>query len=186
MFKGYKQIFWGIFIATFNIKLGPIKILPAFVGLLLISIGLRKLYEETKVESFHKTQVIGVLAASISFIAGLLNYFSDKPINYSIPILVFMAVYNIIELILFFKILESSIEYLDSNNYTDIANENIAKLKGYTIISVINIVLMNFALLFNINKLIFFVSLIGVILRIFIMVLVNRLKKLFIEVETLN
>lgn len=186
MFKGYNQIFWGIFIATFNIKLGPIKILPAFVGLLVISNGLRKLYEETKLESFHKAQTIGILTASISFIAGLLSYFSNDPISYSIPMLAFMTVYNLIELILFFKILESSIEYLDSSNYTEVANENTGRLRTYTVLSIINIILMNFAFLFNINKLIFFVSLIGVVLRIFMMAVINKLKKLFIEAKLPN
>lgn len=184
MLEGYNKIFWGIFITTFNIKFGPIKILPAFVGLLVVSNGLNKLYEESKLELFHKTQNIGLLTASMSFIGGVADYFSNGPISYSLSTSIWMVVYNVVELILFFKTLESSIEYLDSNNYPDLANEYLEKQRTYTIFSVINISLLGFTLLYNIKILMFFVPFIGVILRIYMMVLINRLKKLFMEVES--
>ncbi|TCU70665.1 hypothetical protein EV204_10793 [Tissierella praeacuta] len=183
MFEGYSQIFWGIFITTFNIKFGTVKILLVFVGLLLVSNGLRKLYEETKIESFHKAQKIGLLATAMSFIAGILDYFYNGLINHSIFMLIWMVLYQLLELILFFKTLESSIEYLAYNNYPDAANENTQKLKSYTIISIINIVLLNFTFLFNINVLMFFVPIIGIILKIFMMVLIHRLKKIFMKAE---
>lgn len=184
MLEGYNQIFWGIFITTFNIKFGSIKILPAFVGILMISNGLKKLYEETKLESFHKAQNIGLLTASMSFIGGVADYFSNGPISYDIPTSIWMVVYNVVELILFFKTLESSIEYLDSSNYPDLANEYLEKQRNYTIFSIVNISLLSFTLLYNFKVLMFCVPLIGVILRIYMMVLINRLKKLFIEVES--
>lgn len=181
MYEGYNKIFWGIFIATFNIRLGWIKILPAFVGLLVICRGLGILYEETKLESFNKTHTVGLLATSISFIGGVVGYFSNGSLNNSIP---WAIIYNVVELIMFFKTLESSIEYLESNNYPEVANENIGKLRTYTILTVANITLMGFALLFNFGLLISIAAIIGVTLRIFMMVLMNRLKKLFIEIES--
>ncbi len=162
MFEGYNQIFWGIFIMTFNIKFGQIQILPAFVGLLVISKGLNKLYEESKVELFHNVQNIGLLAASMSFIGSVADYFSNDPISYAISTSIWMVVYNVVELILFFKTLESSIGYLDSNNYPDLANEYLEKQRTYTIFSIINISLLSFTLLYNIKILMFFVPLMGV------------------------
>ncbi|OZV12693.1 hypothetical protein CIW83_07280 [Tissierella sp. P1] len=183
MYEGYNKIFWGIFIATFNIKFGTMKIFPAFVGLLVISRGLGILYEETKLKLFHKVHNMGILATSISFIGGVIDYFSNGSLNSSIAMSIWAIMYNVIELILFFKTLESSIEYLDTNDYSEVANENIGKLRTYTICSIINISLMSFALLFNFRILMSVVAFIAIILRIFMMVLIGRLKKLFIEVE---
>lgn len=184
MYEGYNKIFWGIFIATFNIRLGWVKILPAFVGLLVICSGLGILYEETKLESFNKAHTVGLLATSISSIGGVVGYFSNGSLNNSILMSIWAIIYNIVELIMFFKTLESSIEYLESNNYPEVADENIGKLRTYTILAVANITLMGFALTFNFSLLISIVAVIGVALRIFMMVLVNRLKKLFIEIES--
>lgn len=52
MSEGYRKIFWGIFIATFNINIGMVKILPSFVGFLIISSGLKLILQEAGTESF--------------------------------------------------------------------------------------------------------------------------------------
>ncbi len=62
----------------------------------------------------------------------------------------------------------------------DKTNENIKKLRVYTILSIINIALMSFALLFNFYVLLSIVAFIAIILRMFMMILINRLKKCFI------
>lgn len=177
---GYKKIFWGIFIATFNIKLGIIKILPAFVGFLFIVMGLNDIYEETKLESLKGAYNLGILTVAMSFISGVADYFSYSSLYSPIPMSIWRVLYCLIELILFFKILESSIEYLKLRNYQDMATNYIDKLRVYTILSIMNIILMNFALLFNFNKFLLVTSLIRIALRIFMMVITNSLKKLFI------
>lgn len=179
MYRGYREILWGIFIATFNIKFGIIKILPASVGFLLISMGIKTIYEETKLELFQKAYNTGILIAAMSFIGGIVDYFSYNSIYDSISMSIWSIIRSIIELILFFKILESSIEYLSSNNYLELANDNIGKLRVYTILSILNITIMSFALLFNFYVLISTTAIIGIILRIFMMVLINRLKNFF-------
>lgn len=171
---------------TFNIKLGPIKILPAFVGILIISSGLKILFEETKLESFQKSQSIGLLAASVSLIGGAIDFFSGGTSINFIPMSMWMVIQNVIELVLFFKILESSIEYLDSNDYLDLANEYTGKLRTYTIFSFVNITLMVFALMFNIVSFMVIVPIMGIVLRISLMVIFSRLKKLFVEADPVN
>ena len=180
MYRGYGKIFWGISIATFNIKFGTIKILPAFAGFILISMGLKVIYEETKLESFQKPYKIGILVTIMSFIGGVIDYFSYNPLNIPIPMSIWNIMYSLVELILFFNILESSIKYLNLNNYLELANENIKRLRIYTIFSIINITLMSFALLFNFYVLLSVVACIAIILRMFLMILINRLKKFFI------
>ena len=54
MYEGLSKILWGIFIATFNINLGPIKILPAFVGFMVIASGINTIYNEHHIDEFKK------------------------------------------------------------------------------------------------------------------------------------
>lgn len=186
MREGYNRIFWGIFFMSFNIKFGPIKILPAFVGILIVSSGLKILHEETKLELFQRSQSIGLLAASVSLIGGAIGFFTGGSLIDFIPMSIWMVMYNIIELTLFFKIQESSIEYLNSNGFPELANENIGKLRTYTIFSIINITLMIFGLIFNISSLMVIVPIIGIILRISLMVIFGSLTKLFPHIDPVN
>lgn len=178
MYKGYNKIFWGIFIMTFNFRFGPIIILPAFVGLFIMTSGLSALYSESKLQSFNKTQKFGVLTAILSIIGGIIGLFMEGSSGTSILMSIWVVGYNIVEVILFFKIIESSVEYLGSNNYPELADEYTRKQRTYTIISIINVILINFALMYNISLLLGIVPIMGIFMRIYLMVMFNKLKKL--------
>ena len=51
MMKGYKKIFWGMFLSIFHVNLGYIRILPPFIAYLvvviatLLRLGKMNLYE---------------------------------------------------------------------------------------------------------------------------------------------
>lgn len=59
--SGYNRIFWGMIVLIFHINLGPIKILPSFVGYLLIYSGLnilssqQEIYEKGKIPAIILT-----------------------------------------------------------------------------------------------------------------------------------
>lgn len=181
MSEGYRKIFWGIFIATFNIKIGIIKILPAFVGVLIISSGINILIEETKIESFNKGKQYSNILAVIMFFGGLLPFLGlnleSNILNQLIPI-----VYLTIELLLFYKVFGSSIEKLYKDKNDDIAKEYESKLSFYIIAMIINNVLLCLVLTFNIENLLTAISSIGaLILRIFLMTSMSRLKNLYLN-----
>ena len=43
MMKGYKKIFWGMFLSIFHVNLGYIRILPQFIAAHLISHNSKKI-----------------------------------------------------------------------------------------------------------------------------------------------
>lgn len=182
MSEGYRKIFWGIFIATFNIKLGIVKILPAFVGFIIISSGINILIEETKLESFKKGKLYSNILAFVLFFGGLpalLGANLESNIFYQlIPV-----VYLTLELLLFYKVFEGSIEKLYIEN-PEFAKDYESKLNFYIIASIINNVLLCIVLVFNFeNILTAFTGIVVLVLRIFLMTSMSRLKKLFLNDE---
>lgn len=181
MYSAYNKIFWGIFITTFSINLGPIKILPAFIGFLFIVSGLDSLYEESSFNIFEKVKTIGILVAFISFIGGVMDFLTQGMALYILTGIIWIIMFVIIELIFYFKIIEASIEYLSINNYDDLAENYISKLRGYTMFSILNILLLNVSLILNLNTYSTIAAIIGVILNIYLMIMIYGLRNMFEE-----
>ncbi|MBO0566575.1 hypothetical protein EXQ36_19290 [Clostridium botulinum] len=76
MENGYKKIFWGIFIIIFNVDLGIIKILPPFIGFIIILSGISSLYKESQIESFNKAKIFAIIISIIAIIGEIMRFFS--------------------------------------------------------------------------------------------------------------
>lgn len=183
MYNAYKKVFWGIFIATFNINLGIIPILPTFIGFMIISSGISTLYDKTNIEAFKKAKVFANIVVLLTAAGQFIEFIYMNSVNSSILIQVLIMSYSVIELILFFKFFEGTIEYFKSNNNKELADENVEKLRFYIVVSIINIIVLNFSLIFHLHTLNIIVAIILIILRIYIMVQTNEFKKMFLEKE---
>jgi len=181
MYKGYNKIFWGIFIATFNMKFGMIKILPAFIGLMIISSGISSLYRNTHIESFNKAKIFSIIIVVVTVIGEFIGLLSSEAMNLSIFNGVWIGIYSVMEILMFFKFFEGSIEYFNINNHGNLAQESTKTMRSYIIISVINVVFLNFALIFNITSLNIIVALVLIILRIYLMALTRGFRNIFVE-----
>ena len=182
MSEGYRKIFWGIFIATFNIKIGIVKILPAFVGFIIISSGINILIEETNIESFKKAKRYSNYTGLLLFLGGVISL---SGINLEANILIQLSpiIYLILELLLFYKVFEGSIESLSrEENTLEMVNEFISKQRFYTIASIIINLLLCIGITFNLGIQTFGAILL-IIIRIFLMTSMSRLKKLYLEDE---
>ncbi|WP_294365089.1 hypothetical protein [uncultured Clostridium sp.] len=42
MIKGYKKVFWGTILKVFHFNIGQMEILPEFIGILIVSSGIRE------------------------------------------------------------------------------------------------------------------------------------------------
>lgn len=180
MFDGYNKIFWGFLIMTFHINIGVIKILPPFVGLILISSGISLLYRETqniKFDEAKKWVLVALVSSIVSEIAGFISSGSEE--QGSLIIIIWILVYFIIDLLFTFKILEASIEELDAQGYSDLAVEFIAKQKIYIILYFISSIFMIISMTYIVKSLEVIAGLIALGLRVYIIVLINRLKKLY-------
>lgn len=85
------------------------------------------------------------------------------------------------ELLIFYNLFNASIEYFNNNNHYNLASETIKKLRFYIIVSVINIISLNFTLVFDITFFNIIVPIILIILRIYLMKLIYRFKNIFIR-----
>lgn len=184
MYSGYNKIFWGILITTFSINLGPIKILPVFIGFLFIVSGLDSVYKESSFNIFEKVKSIGMLVAFISFIGGVIDFTTYGMTNYSFINIIWITVFIIIELVFYFKIIEASIEYLSINNYDDLTEDYISKLRNYTIFSILNILFLSVSLILNLNIYPTIAAIIGVILKIYLMTMIYGLRNIFTKEKT--
>lgn len=183
MDKGYSRIFWGLVIATFNIKLGVIKILPAFVGFLIIYSGVKLLYEEIPSESFKAAKTISLNAAIIYFISEAIALIAPQ-LEYSIYSSLLIIIASIIELLTVKKIIQGSVEYLNEIDKDILANLFIKKEKKYTLLYSISIAVLAYVLIFNIQILNASVAIALIFLRVYVMSMINNLKKFHLHIES--
>lgn len=184
MENGYQKIFWGVFLATFNITIGSIKIVPAFVGWLVVLSGVNRLIENYQTISFgaaakyNKILILTLLLGSLSSLLGA------KIIEGSVLFLYYPIFSSIFEVIVIFKVLEGSINYLKSMDEDSLAQEFEAKQRGYTIFWVIVNVVLIIGLTLYSEWLIGFGGLSLIVLRIYVMTSMSRLRKLeLIDIE---
>lgn len=182
MSEGYRKIFWGIFIATFNINIGMVKILPSFVGFLIISSGLKLILQEAGTESFKKAKKYSDYTGLLLFLGGVLSL-SGITLEVNIFMQLLPIIYLALELLLFYKVFEGSIEYLRHDDEATLAMltyefEN--KQRFYIIASIIINLFLMFSITFNLRSQTFAAFLL-IILRIFLMTTMSRLKNLYIE-----
>lgn len=178
MREGYNKIFWGIFIATFNITLGPIKILPAFVGWMIVLGGVNILSQEYKSDSFEAAKKYLKSLIILTLIGEALVLLGGTSINNSLVFLYYPILVVTIELLMTYKILEGSIAYLRQNNLDNVAIEYEVNLRTYTVFYIIATILFAIAITFNIEYLLMILAISIIILRISLMMMVSRLKKM--------
>lgn len=181
MYDGYSRIFWGIFITTFHINLGPIKILPGFVGFLIIASGLEDLYGESKLESFKRVKSFAQITASLSLIGGVYYFFTQDNIEFFFINTIWTIVFALIQFTLYFKIIETSIEYFDIEEYKELKTLYTLKLRKYTVFMILNIIFISFSMIFNLEGYFATGAIIAVILNIYIMTMVYGMRDSFNE-----
>ena len=73
MKQGYKKIFWGFLIVLFNINIGPVNILPDFLGYFIIGSGLSVIQGEFENKSLKKANKVAKLLFLYTVIISILQ-----------------------------------------------------------------------------------------------------------------
>lgn len=181
MIKGYNRIFWGLVIATFNIKLGLIKILPAFIGFLVIYSGIKLIYQERPSEDFKAAKTIALSATGAYFLSEAIAIISPH-MGLANAILIIIA--SIIELLMVKKILQGSINYLKENDHEILAGVFAKKEKKYTQFYAIAIGVLSYVLIFNVQRLDATIAIALIFLRLYVVTMINNLKKFELHKES--
>lgn len=183
MYDGYNKIFWGAVITSFNINLGPINILPNFIGFLMIVSGLNTLYKISSFVMYKNISTMGMIVALMSFIGGTIGWFRLGMTNYSFLNIIWTIAFITIEFVFFFKVLEVSIEYLKRNNYDELKEKYILKLRNYTILTLANIAVLGISLILNLKTYLTIIIIPAFILKIYLITIIYGLRNIFKEAK---
>ncbi|MBP1757064.1 MAG: hypothetical protein H6Q59_3462 [Firmicutes bacterium] len=174
MFEGFRIMFWGIFFVTFHINLGPIAILPIFVGYMMVSRGIEHLQAEYDSVHFQKARINSMLLTILGVFSFLLLWLQPKP---SILMNYYPLLFSVLELSLVYRILEGTIENLKEHGEQEQADGYRSEQRTYTIFMTIYIIGMCIAITFAEATLSFAMIIIGLFLRLWLMAMLGRLKR---------
>ncbi len=66
--ESYKMIMWGVLLTAAHITIVSYEILPAFLGHILIFLGIKKLYQDVKIEYFGKAYKSAKIVLAVSIV----------------------------------------------------------------------------------------------------------------------
>lgn len=178
MFEGFRSIFWGIFFITFHINLGPIAILPAFVGYMIVSRGIDQLQAEFTSPYFKKARITSMLLTILGIISFLLIWVIQQQ---SIFMDYYPLLFSVLELFLVYYILEGSIEKFKAMDNKALAGDYRSEQRTYTVFMTIYIIGMCIAITIVGTAFAFAMILIGLFLRLWLMMMLGRLKRAQLE-----
>ena len=178
MFEGFRSIFWGIFFITFHINLGPIAILPAFVGYMIVSRGIDQLQAEFTSPYFRKARITSMLLTILGVISFLLIWVIQQQ---SIFMDYYPLLFSVLELFLVYYILEGSIEKFKAMDNKALAGDYHSEQRTYTVFMTIYIIGMCIAITIVGTAFAFAMILIGLFLRLWLMMMLGRLKRAQLE-----
>ena len=124
MKDGYKKVFWGLFITTFNIRLGIITIFPAFVGWIIVSTGLSDINEKSLDGDFSRVKTKSMILIILTLFGSLLSAFGGYIVESSILFSFFPVLLMSIELSLFHRLIEAFIDNFQATGLMDVEISN--------------------------------------------------------------
>lgn len=181
MYRGYQLLFWGIFSLSFHLNLGNIRILPAFLAWVIVLNGISRLNESYPTKYYDKAKLLAQIAILITLIYDMVSYAQADLLSGPSFSLLWPVVCYILELLVEYYILSSSVECLEKNNYIELRNDYVKKIRYYSLAFIINIIVGCVALTLVISGLSFLSIIFGLILRIIFMGMMSNLKHVYEE-----
>lgn len=179
MVEALKTLFWGTFLATFRINIGPVSILPVFVGFMIVSSGINDIYKRYSFDGFKRASDFSKIAIILSFLGGAIDLFSAGRFENLLIMKIWPIVLISIELIMFYSFFEGISQYLFLKGDKDIAGKHVSNMRIYIIISIVDIVLVCFSSIFNFNNIMMISYLLAIGLRISVMIMISGCKDIF-------
>lgn len=177
MEKGYKNIFLGIFLATFNIRIGIIQIVPAFVGWIVALNGINNIRNENDNEYYEQAARYGSRLVFLSLLGSLLELLGIGSMFEPISSF-FIIIVNIFEFLTISKIIEATSDYFRLMNKEDLCLEYEGKKKSYSILTFIMIIGLFISLIIQNDLMMQLCGYLAIIIRIYVMIMVNRVRNI--------
>ena len=176
MREGYRKIFWGIIILTFSINIGRLRILPVFVGWLVIGSGIKMLLEYHNTEAFTKAYNLSNILAVITIFWSLFDFFQADGLPMFFQYLTVLT--TILQLILFLKVFEGTIEFLKSKEDLIKSSHIETNLDTYMKSTIAGMVMYIIGITFYIQWILFIATIVMILINIYLLTIFSRLSKL--------
>lgn len=171
--SGYNKLAWGMMFIIFNINLGPINILPNFIGYLLILSGFTILSEQHVIFGKGKT-ASGVLA--LITVKDIVNFGTFNLLQGSLPsgnlwLFALGAIEQLLNLYVIYIMCKGIYMVAEERGHEDMMNSTRARFRFYLFIETVILFFTPFLLNLSNDKrmLMLAFALVGVISALFIM-----------------
>lgn len=178
MSSGYRKIFWGILLLLFHINLGPIQLLPNFIGYLLISSGIGSFHKCRDSRGLKRASIVSGILIVESIIEFFTPFWGD---SFHIPLpftVLFMGVTSGLVLLLFYDVLTASSEILCQIDDHSFAAETDRCLRIFLVVDTLVSVAAVLLVLWP-EMLLFWIAVIicGFILRLWLATVFSKLRR---------
>lgn len=186
MERGYEKIFWGLLISIFDINLGPINILPDFIGYFILGSGIYKLYEEFVCKEFKIANSLANFLMVYSLFMSVLDYgfssnligtdMNSNPIKQIIDMGLAIFVSSII-LIMAFNIISGTISLYKERERITEANNLKKTQRNYTVFYIVGIMLECISLNISNKYIGAAVALYLIIITLYFAIIISNIRK---------
>ena len=183
MDKGYHKIYWGLIFLSFQINLGPIKVIPPFISWLIILLGVEILQKNYDTSPFKDSVRYIKILILVTAVGDLISMLQISPIYNSIIFSYLPILVMILELMFVSKVLEGSIKALRAEDKEEKALLLEYNQGYFIILYTIAILGLIFAITFRHKTLLTVGAIFALIISIFLMSIINGLKKDFSSEE---
>jgi hypothetical protein len=146
--SGYNKLFWGMMFIIFHINLGPISVLPSFIGYMVIYSGLNilssqhKVYEKGKIPSI----VLIVLTFKDVWHNENNNIITGQFTNLGLTTLIITTMGTLINLYLIYIICKGIYELCKQRGLNEFMDSTIATWKFYLVVVLIALFYIPFSI----------------------------------------
>ena len=186
MKDGYKKVFWGLFITTFNIKLGIITILPAFLGWIIASNGFSELNKKTLAGDFSRAYTLSMILIIVTLFSSLISVLGGSQIGTSISISYYPLLIMAIELVVFHSMLAAAIHNFQALGLVDFVEKYIRKDRTYIILMGLSMTMLILALTMLDDVTVFLAVALAVITRVYLLYVISSIREEDYEHERYN
>lgn len=186
MERGYKKIFWGLFFVTFHLNLGPLQLLPPFIGWLITISGVHELTSKLQnssisTESFQRAVTVAWGLVVLTFIGSMGTLASAGELMESSIFLYYPIIVIMLEIITFFYILEGTHKVFSELSFEERKSETQKKLRTYLVMVIPSALIMTFTLFFNHSSSMVIGIILAIIAVIYLLVFFSQLKKFWMQ-----
>lgn len=185
LFKGYKTIFWGIFLTSFHFNFMGIPILPQFIEWLIVVKGINLLKDVQPTKSLIYASECGSWLAFFTFIGGFVSLFKPDIFNSgTLFTIIWSTGIMTLQLILKYYILVGSIELLEIFHKPDAMERYIKSTRNFIISYIVIMVFQIISQTIVLESWLAVSGITAIIINIWFMIFISEFKNLFMKEVT--